>query len=419
MEHFYEIDNDQRKQYIDAEQIRRTWLEATQRALNYRGSMYWLKIKNNDYLYREYSKSERNSLGPRTPENEKIYAEFKAAKESVDLRHKNLTKAISIQERMNSALRVGRTPSVVVNVLEEIRKAGLQDNLMVIGTNALYAYEAHAGIRFFGDVTATTDMDLLWDSRKQIELLSFGPEQFNSDGLIGVLKKADSSFELDESKSSAANSSGYMIDLIKRRPQSLFDDKEQQQMTSNPEDFWASKIRNMDWLLSAPKFKQVVVATNGKMAEMVTVDPRAFALYKVHLSEKEDRDPNKAPRDLAQAQAVYSLIKEKLPHLGFERIDYLPERLRSEKVFDLLETTVPKSPTIAEQFNAVPAFDDHSGVIAAVSDSAVVQHIGRGRHVVWDRSRLHGAKPTVGQSFKITQEGLVESGPGKDSGVTR
>jgi hypothetical protein len=62
---------------------------------------------------------------------------------------------------------VGRTPNLVISLLEEIRKAGLQDHLLVIGTNALFAYEAHVGVRFNGDVTTTGDMDLLWDSRKK------------------------------------------------------------------------------------------------------------------------------------------------------------------------------------------------------------------------------------------------------------
>jgi len=39
MNTFYDITNEQRKQYIDAEQIRKIWLDAVQRAENYRGSM--------------------------------------------------------------------------------------------------------------------------------------------------------------------------------------------------------------------------------------------------------------------------------------------------------------------------------------------------------------------------------------------
>lgn len=416
---YYEITGDQRRQFIDAEQVRTTWLAADQRANTYRGSMYWQQSKGYEYLYRELSKDQRKNQGPRSPDTEKIYSEFKAAKAAAEDRLKKLNEAISTQERVNAAMRVGRTPNVVIGILEEIRKANLQDHLLVIGTNALYAYETHAGVRFYGDVTTTSDMDLLWDSRKHITLLAHGNEDFNSAGLIGVLKKFDRSFELGEGKSSAANAQGYMIDLIKRRPPSFFDDHEKQQLTDNPDDFWASKIRNMDWLLSAPRFKQVIVGTNGKMAEMVTVDPRAFALYKVHLAQKDDRDPIKAPRDIAQAKAVYNLIQEKLPHLNFDRIQYLPERLRSEKVFDILDPNKGRETSLAKAFNAAPAFGEHIGLITDMSETEVIQHIGRGKHVVWDRSKLRGASFNVGNDVTISKDGVVSATQDKSLGKDR
>ena len=48
-----------------------------------------------------------------------------------------------------------------------------------------------------------------------------------------------------------------MIDLIKRRPASLFDDKEHPQLIANPDDFWATKIKNMDWLLVPRNFAKL------------------------------------------------------------------------------------------------------------------------------------------------------------------
>lgn len=318
------------RQYIDAEQARKAWLAAERRALNYRGSMYWKTVKGRDYLFREYSDRQSKGLGVRSPDTQTILAEFRKNKAAAEQSLKQLTAVIATHTRMNRALRVGRVPGVVIGLLEEVRRAGLQDHFMVIGTNALYAYETQAGVRFDGNVTATTDIDLLWDSRKRITLISDGDEGFNQHGLIGVIKRFDPSFELQEGEEyRAANSQGYMVDLIKRRPESLFDDHEPSQLIANPDDFWAAKIKNMDWLLSSPKFRQVVVGVNGSMAEMVTVDPRAFVLYKTWLSQKEDRDPMKKPRDLAQAQSVYRLIRELLPQMSFDKIRVFPERMHS------------------------------------------------------------------------------------------
>lgn len=337
---FTDLAENQLKQYIDAEQLRQALLSAEKRALNYRGSMYWKTVKGRDYLYREYRSGSAKSLGVRTTEAEKIIEEFKKGKLAAESKFKQLSATMQTNTRMNVALRVGRTPNVVVGLLEEIRKAGLQDHFMVIGTNALYAYETQAGVRFDGDITATTDMDLLWDSRKRMTLILDGDEHFSKYGLIGILKKFDRSFELqDGAEYRAANAQGYMIDLIKRRPSSLFDDKEPPQLIPNPDDFWAAKIKNMDWLLSSPKFRQVVVGVNGTMAEMITVDPRAFVFFKAWLSQREDREPIKKPRDLAQARALYALVQERLPQLAFEKIHAFPENMRNNEARVILDAS--------------------------------------------------------------------------------
>lgn len=350
---FTDIEESTAKQYIDAEQAWKALLIAERRAVNYRGSMFFKKTGDTDYLCRKYNAFQTKSLGPRTPGSEQILNEFKKGKLAAESHLKGLQEVVGRYRRVNAALRVGRTPNTVISLLEEVRKAGLQEHLLVIGTNALYAYETHAGVRLNDEVTATTDIDLLWDSRKRITLLSDGDAHFNKTGLIGIIKKADPSFELqpgDEYR--AVNAKGYMVDLIKRRPKSFFDDKEPGQLVKNVDDFWAAKIINMDWLLSAPRFRQVVVGINGSMTEMLTIDPRAFVLYKIHLSQKEDRDPVKKPRDVKQARALFSLIQERLPHLAFENIQSMPERLRSEVVMEILRNDTPSDVHLQNEVSA-------------------------------------------------------------------
>lgn len=325
---FYDLPEALAKQYIDATQTRDAYLDAEQRAFKYRGSVFWRTVKQRDYLIKEIAGTVGKSLGPRSAETEALFAEFRRRKAESEERKHNLLSAITQQQRVNAALRVGRTPNVVVDLLEALRRAQIDDHFMVIGTNALYAYETHAGVRFVGNLTATTDVDFLSDSRKHLALVSSDPD-FNERGLIGILKKADPSFQVHAGESCrASNSKGYMVDLIKRRPDSFFEDKEQGQVRPVPDDFGAAQIINMDWLLSSPKFKQTVVSINGSMAEMITVDPRAFVLFKIYMAQKNDRDPAKKSRDLAQAHATFQLIEERFPHLGFDRIHVFPERVK-------------------------------------------------------------------------------------------
>lgn len=318
------------KQTIDAEQVRRALLAAQKRAGNYRGSMFWQKSGERDYLYRKLNALQTKSMGVRTPENEKIFELFKQAKSASESNLTELKHANLMQKRMNAALRVGRVPNTVIAILEEIRKAGLARHFLVIGTNALFAYESHAGVRFDNSITTTMDVDFLWDSRKRITLLTNDDSLFKKEGLMGLLRKVDSSFVLDkESGYSAFNSKGYMVDVVKSMPISYFDDKESNQITKNENDFWAAKIPDMRWLLSAPRFEQPVIGLNGDMADMITIDPRAFVLHKAYLSQKNDRDPMKKARDKAQAKAVFSLVNDRFPHLSFNSVSYLPAKLRN------------------------------------------------------------------------------------------
>jgi hypothetical protein len=119
-----------------------------------------------------------------------------------------------------------------------------------------------------------------------------------------------------------------MVDLIKRRPASLWGDHEAAQLMHRENDFWAAKIHNMDWLLSAPRFHQVIVSVSGDMAQMNTVDPRAFILFKEYMAMQDDRDPLKKPRDYAQAQALRQLINERLPQYTMTHQPYFPKRLQ-------------------------------------------------------------------------------------------
>lgn len=326
---FQDITESTAKQLIDAAQLWDVLQDAERRGAKYTGSMFWRKTgaARTEYLIKEVHGIEK-SLGCRSPDTEHIIAEFKRNKVESTERLKALRDAMKKQQRVNFALRIGRTPNTVIAVLNAIADAGISDHFLVVGTNALFAYETHAGVYLSGDITATKDFDLLWDSRKHLSLASKDPE-FNTKVLSGILKKVDKSFSvLDDEAYRAANSDGYLVDLIKRRPASYFDDHEKQQLIKAEEDFWACKINNMDWLLSSPKFKQVIVGVNGHMAEMTTIDPRAFVLFKAYLSQKEDREAMKRPRDLEQAKAVFSLIEERLPHLSFDQIKVFPEKVR-------------------------------------------------------------------------------------------
>jgi hypothetical protein len=72
----------------------------------------------------------------------------------------------------------------------------------------------------------------------------------------------------------------------------------------------------------------VVIGVNGKFAEMIAPDPRAFVLFKAWMSRQESREPQKKPRDIKQARALAGLIEDRMPQLRFDSLHVFPEALR-------------------------------------------------------------------------------------------
>ena len=312
------------RQYINAKQAFTALRDAEMDAKQFRGGMFWREVKGHVYLIRTTTKSSQKSLGAKNPQTEAIFNKFTQGKQVAEERRASLVKALAMHRRLNKALFVGRVDDQIIDILNGLREVGLEHNFIVIGTNALYAYEASAGVRIEQEHLATNDLDLLWDNRRKLTIAV--PESF-AGGMIGFLQKIDKTFKLrSDQLYTAVNANGYEVDFLRR-----MDHGHQTGLAKVSQvdgDFWAVKARNIDWLLSAPKFKEVVVGTNGSMAEITTVDPRAFALFKFWMSKQKDRDALKKIRDANQARVVVQLIKEYLPQLSFEDVHYMPAAMR-------------------------------------------------------------------------------------------
>ena len=299
------------KHEIDLQQAYEAFRDTQTKLAAYAGGMHWKRIGDADYLYRSKDRlGNAKSLGRRTVETEKIYSSFKLRKDELQQRNEDLMHVLSSHTAIAKALRIGTAPNIVGSICERLSQAGLMGkNIMVIGTHALHAYGALAGVRFHAEIAASEDVDLLWDPKSA---LSIAAHDMDDGGLLGLLKRVDASFELLENqKFRAANKNGFMVDLIKQTPNPPW--LVERNQLAGQDDFVAVEIPNMNWMLSAPRIRQVVVSQNGKPFEMVVPDPRAFALFKLWLSSATERDPIKKPRDLRQAQAVIKLLDERLP----------------------------------------------------------------------------------------------------------
>ena len=304
------------RQYIDAVSVFEALEEAQVEAAQVRGGMYWhagpAASPDAKYLVRTTPAGAETSLGPRTPENIAIYDRFTQRKRKSTERLSGLKAALDQHQRLNRALRVGRVDPLVVSLLTRLANTRLSPHFRVVGTHALYAYEATAGVRLGADALATRDIDLLWDTRKRIAFTTQLARVSSS--MLGVLKKVDSTFRIRQSqKYTAVNKDGFEVDIIRRERSG--DDPHPIKLSSDDEDFWVVQARRANVLLDAPGFSAVVVATNGSMARMNTVHPATFVTFKRWLASQPEREALKRRRDALQADAVQALVEQYLPAL--------------------------------------------------------------------------------------------------------
>ena len=295
--HFFELNEQQKRQLIDAEMLFAALEQAEVEAIRHRGSMFWREQDGGRYLIALSASSRQRSLGPASPENELKYERFTKRKEEVEARVKSLRAKAEECRRMNKALRVGRTPDILIDVLNVMMRFGVEQHFLVVGTHTLFAYETAAGVRFPSDVMTTQDADLLFDTANRAAFMEVMKDRQTS--FMGILKKVDKTFERDELNHTARNASGYQIDLVPEEG-----------------DVWPVRASMGQKLLSVPRFDQVVIGVNGGMARMRTVHPLHFARIKRQLSKDPSRDPRKKAKDVAQADMVQALVKEYLPHLA-------------------------------------------------------------------------------------------------------
>ena len=310
-DYVFELSENQKRQYIDAEAVFAAFTQAKAAAAEVRGSMIWRELRGVRTLIRTSAAGAQKSIGPHSEETQKLFDGFMKRKSVAEDRVKALKAQLVIQQRLNRAHRVGRVPNIVIAILKVLEGAGLQEHFTVVGTHALYAYELAAGVRIAEQAMATRDVDMLFDTRKRVAFFSTMKKLDSS--LIGLLRKADASFErVPDQHYTARNKEGFEVDIIRRNAGDV--DPHPLRLSDDEEDFWAVQVSMGEKLQSARRFDQLVVATSGEMALMRTVHPQDFARIKLSLSKQSGRDVNKRGKDALQGAVVNWLLEQHFLH---------------------------------------------------------------------------------------------------------
>ncbi|MHB8254219.1 MAG: GSU2403 family nucleotidyltransferase fold protein [Acidiferrobacter sp.] len=182
---YQRLSNDERRAYLDNVQLWEAYSDARAESIRLRGSLRWRTVHGHEYLYRIQSARISKSLGVRSEATEHLAVTFAEEKARVTQRIASLRDQVQRQARVCRALDLGRVPRLPAQILRVLSDTGLdRKTLTVIGTHALFAYEALAAVHFPTDLLATRDIDLLWDARSRLRIASAIP----SKGLIALLK---------------------------------------------------------------------------------------------------------------------------------------------------------------------------------------------------------------------------------------
>ena len=325
---FGELSNEQRRQMIDVRQAYEEW-RRTRHDLkhSYTGSMRWASRKGREYLLRKNGRSEK-SLGPRSDRTEAEYQAFVSGRERLKDRAASLARRLDELAPVNRALNLGRVPRLTARIIRRLDEAGLLGtHLFVLGTNAIYAYEAAAGVHIGAEFLATGDADLLWDARRRLRLAF---TEAHEKGVIGILQKVDHSFRMrGKNDIRAINDEGFSVDLVRAQDAQAVRPGAKEVIGERRDDLHAAALFGLKWLINAPKFSQMAMGEDGYPLMMACVDPRVFALHKLWISGRFDREPIKRRRDSDQARLVAALATKYLA-LDFAGGDLsaLPQKLR-------------------------------------------------------------------------------------------
>ena len=311
MTNYIPLSDNAARQVIDSTTVFTELCRVKAQAQPYAGSMYWKKEGVYEYLVKiKPRRRSQERLGRRSEPTERIFAEFTSRKQALESRLASLREALTEAERMNKALKAGRTPNLAVEVLQVLDGAGLAEHFTVVGTHALYAYETAASVRIAQGALATLDVDLLWDARKRVQFMS-DLERLDA-SVLSVLKRADPTFERKQGHNQTAiNARGFEVDFLRR--QAVEGDPHRFRFSQDEGDLWPVQAVRASVLTTAPRFEHAVISVRGSMALMRTIVPSAFVEFKRWMAEQApQREPAKRRRDRLQADIVQELLDCKL-----------------------------------------------------------------------------------------------------------
>ncbi len=308
---FREFQENQQRTLDQAVQAHQAYREALEAIRPFKGGMHWKKIAGREYLYKYRDRyGHGHSLGPRSPHSEEIWADFARQRREAAARLGAQRERLAEAARFCRAAQINRVPDPVTRIVRHLTEGDLPGApLMVIGTQALAAYEFAAGV--FIETPKASPCGPGAGSR----LTLAAPARVPPAELLARLRRADRSFQvLPGAAFVAVTKTGFRVSCVSpptvQAPHRI-------RVKDAPGVTVPAEAGDLAALVNSPRFSQVVIGRHGDPVTMAVPDPRALALHKLWLSQQEGREPLDQARDRCQAVALAALIVRYLPQYYF------------------------------------------------------------------------------------------------------
>jgi hypothetical protein len=259
-----------------------------------------------EYLYEFQDRSNNGrSLGPRSPSTESQLETYRKARENAQLRSESALARLQQNSKICRALYVPFLVEDAGKILVELDIRGILGTYcMVAGTNAVLAYNLEAGGPLIaGADTATNDFDIVWARDTPTSLVLRQVTSERPPSLLAALKEVDDTYTVNEERPfQLRNRRAYEVEVLV--PPS-------QLGALPPGDRLrpARDLHELEWLLLGTPIEQVTPVRGDQAAKIVAPDPRMFALQKLYIAGKPDRDSLKREKDRRQAAALLAACK--------------------------------------------------------------------------------------------------------------
>ncbi|MGH7024253.1 MAG: GSU2403 family nucleotidyltransferase fold protein [Caulobacteraceae bacterium] len=292
--------DEQARALVNLEQRYQVWMAAEQavHALPY--DLRRKEVAGRSYLYEIEGRSGNGkSLGPWSPENAARFENYHRHKREMKARRDASRPTLDEAGRLSRALRVPMLADAAGPILRECdRRRLLEGSLLVVGTNAMSAYAVEAGGFIREAPDETQDFDLAWAGK--------APADGEAPTIWAMLKAVDPTFTVNMERTfQARNARAYEVEILVA-PSRAGTMHRLDKPTPAP-------LPEQEWLLNGRPIDRVVVCRDASPARIVAPDPRWFALQKLWMARKAERNPLKRPKDLKQGLALLDAVRVAMP----------------------------------------------------------------------------------------------------------